>query len=448
MAKSKNISFIISYDTQLAPTLVGDPVRISQIINNLCSNAIKFTEKGSVSLSIQRVDDENELTSNTAQSVLFEVRDTGVGISQKAQENLFKAFHQADISTSRKYGGTGLGLSICSSLSDLMGGSLSFSSSEGKGSTFSYQQTFKVSKLSIIEQTKVVKVNLEGARILVAEDTKVNQIIINKMLQAHNTEVVIVENGEEVLSYLESNSADLIFMDIQMPIMGGVEAIKNIRKNAHYHSIPIVAMTANTMKEDIEYYLSIGADGYLTKPFDSEKLNKLLNLYNPNNLKFRSFTTKISDPSFPKAKKLELIGATLKDLIPNADRVSIWLFKNNLTSLKCIANFDEHNHLTNNMELEEEDYPAYFKAIIQSGILNAADARSNEYTECFNQSYFLPLNIYSLLDYTFTLEGRPVGVICCESLHHKVEWSDDEICSLIAIADAASLTISKELSNN
>ncbi|WP_418608430.1 response regulator [Pseudoalteromonas sp. US3C1013] len=439
-ASAKGIKLIKSVDPKIAENLKGDPLRVSQILNNLCSNAIKFTKTGQVELKVS-------IKSSTLQTQLlkFEVIDTGLGINETVQEHLFKEFHQADSSTSREYGGTGLGLSICARLSELMQGKLSFSSKIGKGSTFTYEQNFELALLPSIPKQDSDITNLQGCTVLIAEDNKINQLIIVKMLKAHNANLIIAEDGKECVKYFKEHPVDLIFMDIQMPEMDGIKATQAIRALPAGKTVPIIAMTANTLKQDIEHYLDIGMDGYLTKPFDKAKLNSLLNVYNPKNLNLKNLAVKISDPNVSSDRKLKQICKELKALIPNANRVSLWLFNKDYSALNCLACLDENNDVLSGTVLYTENSPAYFNYILTNQVLDASDARNNEVTKPFSLSYFEPLNIYSLLDYIYILDSKPLGVICCESVGSKVTWSHVDKESLIKVADVTNLFLSKQI---
>lgn len=439
-ATDKGIKFIPSIDKNIATTLKGDPVRVSQILNNLCSNAIKFTQQGQVEFKVTVK--ENSL--NT-QNIVFEITDTGIGISKAAQQNLFQEFHQADSSTSRKYGGTGLDLSICTKLSDLMNGKINFTSKEDKGSVFTYQQSFETSELDELLKPNKEITDLQGCTILVAEDNKVNQVVVSKMLQAHNAKVIFTENGKECVDYFFANHVDLIFMDIQMPVMDGVQATKIIREQQTGKTTPIIAMTANTMKPDIKHYLDIGMDGYLTKPFNKDHLNSLLNVYNPKNSNLKNLAVKVSNPNITSERKLKQICNELKKLISNADRVSLWLFNHDYTAINSLIFLDEKNEIVSNAVLKAEDFPAYFDYILEHKVLDASDARNHEITKNLTKVYFEPSNIYSLLDYIYFIDNKPLGVICCESVGSKISWSHADKLSLIKVADVTTLFLSKQL---
>lgn len=441
-ATNKGIGFTLEIEPNVEKNLKGDPVRLSQILNNLCSNAIKFTKHGQVMLKVAANSKNNQL--NT-QHIIFEVTDTGIGISEAAQASLFQEFHQADSSTSRKFGGTGLGLSICSRLSDLMGGNIDFMSKEGKGSVFTYQQDFAVSTLFNISRHSIEMTDLQGCTVLVAEDNKVNQMVVNKMLQAHNANVEIANNGKECIDYVAANPVDLIFMDIQMPEINGIQATQAIRAQLVDKSVPIIAMTANTLEQDIEHYLEIGMDGYLAKPFDKTKLNSLLNVYNPKDSSLKSLAVEMSNPNISNELKLKQICKDLKILIPDANRISLWLFNQQCNALSCLICLDESNDITSGTLLHKDDHPEYFNYILSNQLLDASDARSNEYTQQFNKVYFEPLNIHSVLDYIYLIDNQPLGVICCESVGKKASWSQADIKSLIKVADVTNLFLSQQI---
>ncbi|MDO6426654.1 ATP-binding protein [Thalassotalea sp. 1_MG-2023] len=442
IAQSKGVNLVSHIDDQVAKVLKGDPVRVIQILNNLCANALKFTDKGSVQLSVNVLE-----TTDTCQHIQFEVIDTGIGIDTKIQPNLFKAFHQADASTSRKYGGTGLGLSICVKLSEMMAGKLDFISEKGQGTTFTYQQKFTVSGLSEIAKTHHETVNLQQANILIAEDNRVNQTIVTKMLSAHNVNATVVENGQECIDYCRENIVDLIFMDIQMPVMDGIEATKLLRSSKASSHIPIIAMTANTMKEDIEQYLAIGMNGYITKPFNRAKLNSLLTIYAPQHEHpgINNLAVRISDPTINNEEKLQTICQALKQLIPQANRISLWIFNQEYTQIQCLQCLDHNNEYSNGLVLKAADFPRYFKYILKNEVLDASHARENPVTKCFNESYFEPFKIFSLLDYIFSIDEKPLGVICCENVGSQVNWTESDKSALITVANITTLFFSRDI---
>ena len=252
---------------------MGDPVRIEQILINLCSNAIKFTQSGSVTLTARLLSQ-----SSTQQSLSLAVIDTGVGIKPEIASTLFNAFTQADDSTSRRFGGTGLGLAISKELSALMGGDVTLSSDEGIGSTFTFNVTLTTTPPQVISKAEPDS-DLSNIRILVAEDNPINQIVIQEMLRTLNIEAVLVKDGQEAIDTLQQHSFDLILMDCQMPVLDGYEATKQIRALPEFQYIPIIALTADVMPEDKARALEVGFNFHLAKPLDINKLKQCLNQF-------------------------------------------------------------------------------------------------------------------------------------------------------------------------
>ncbi|MDF1875909.1 ABC transporter substrate-binding protein [Sulfurimonas sp. SAG-AH-194-I05] len=260
--KEQDLEFKVDFNTDSNTMLLGDSLRISQVLMNLVNNALKFTHKGFIHLTISSKD--NIYT--------FEVIDSGIGISEEQQKKLFKAFMQADISTTRKYGGTGLGLNISKHLVELMSGKIWVQSALNKGSTFAFEiplqssddHTTKNSEKAVCTQDDI-KI-LSGKRILLAEDNKTNQFLIVSLLDESGIIIDIANNGQEAVTMFEENKYELILMDLQMPLMNGYEATTLIRKqNTH---IPIIALTANAMVEDVKKTKKVGMDAHLAKPLD------------------------------------------------------------------------------------------------------------------------------------------------------------------------------------
>ncbi len=275
--KNLDLSFKIADD--VPDLLIGDPLRLKQVLINLCNNAIKFTNEGYVHVSVKLISLDECLV-----KLHFEVQDTGIGISPENQSKLFKSFSQADASTTRKFGGTGLGLAISKNLVHLMNGDICIESEEGKGATFHFDADFGVSAHDL---TDTESVELEEfirhdkkLKILLAEDNVINQKVAILNLQKLGHQVIVANNGNEAVDMFLKELPDVVFMDIYMPEMDGVVATRKIREwereNQISSRVPIIAMTANTLKNDKELFLAEGMDDYLSKPFNVSELVRLL----------------------------------------------------------------------------------------------------------------------------------------------------------------------------
>ncbi len=276
-AQSKNISFSMEGMIFWSKLFKGDPGRIRQILTNLLSNAIKFTNHGQVLLKItEEKKAENETT------FLFEVKDTGIGISKDSLQKLFQSFTQADSSTTRRFGGTGLGLSICKKLVDLMHGEIGVSSTEGQGSTFWFKLTLcsaeSIQSKSMADQ-QVKKISGDQIfKVLIADDIATNRLVATKQLEALGLRADTVANGQEVLKALQDVPYDLILMDCRMPELDGYEATRLIRQSPvpRIRDVVIVAMTANALASDKEECLSAGMNDYIAKPVTISGLELVL----------------------------------------------------------------------------------------------------------------------------------------------------------------------------
>lgn len=276
-AQAKNVALVAEIDPRVPEMLLGDPTRMRQVLINFMTNGIKFTEQGEVRVVVQCL-------SAFASRVMLriEVRDTGIGISEKKQHDLFQSFTQADGSTTRKYGGTGLGLAIVRQLVLLMGGKIGVESVPGQGSVFWCELDFPVAAMGAQdEEKKAQAAPAEGVlqgHVLLVEDNKVNQLVAGKMLAGMGLTVDLAENGEKALAALAENRYDLVLMDCQMPVLDGYEATKAFRSREIQGEkrLPIIAMTANAMEGDRRKCLEAGMDDYLAKPVKKELLRKLL----------------------------------------------------------------------------------------------------------------------------------------------------------------------------
>ncbi len=291
-AKEKGLTCTASISENIAPWLLGDEIRIQQILVNLLGNAIKFTEKGKVTMDVR-------LAKNTRR-LHFEIMDTGIGIPMEKQPLLFKSFQQMESSTARKYGGTGLGLAISKQLVELMGGEIGVYSEIGKGSCFWFEIPYQIADAARetvqaipIPTTPPLLSCKTDYRILLAEDNQINQIIAQSMLASLGiTQIDTVENGREAILRLIGQDYDLVLMDVQMPECDGLEACRHIRGMDNCQglmavrnpAIPVIALTANTMASDIEECLGAGMNGHLGKPLESQTLASELGKWLPDSV--------------------------------------------------------------------------------------------------------------------------------------------------------------------
>jgi CheY-like chemotaxis protein len=276
-ARGKGVALSLEYSAAAPVFLVGDPLRLGQVLHNLLSNSIKFTQEGSVSVRCQGEAAEN---GNTA-VVHVSVTDTGIGMSQEVIGTLFQPFMQADASISRRFGGTGLGLAISRRIIELMGGDIRVESEEGLGSTFFFFVKLPLAGPEFEERedssfTAFEDLPIRGRSILVAEDNPINQFLLQEMLEPAGVRIVLANNGQEALDAVKAESFDMVLMDMQMPVMGGLEATVRIRELPAARSLPIVAVTANAMEEDKDKGFACGMNAYLTKPIDPAELARVL----------------------------------------------------------------------------------------------------------------------------------------------------------------------------
>jgi len=299
LAEKPQITFITDTDTSVPRWIYGDPLRLRQVLGNICGNAVKFSEKGTIQFTCRLLTDDNtpenirELKESFGQAIntdmfpeempitllQFVVQDEGMGIPPALRSRLFQPFTQADASLTRKHSGTGLGLTISKRITELMGGDITIESEEGVGSLFRItlavgiiQDPVEVMGYSGIALLSDVEKPLSGMNILVVEDGKVNQIVITKMLQDAGATVQIAENGKLGIEAVESfkQGFDVILMDMQMPVMDGYEATFRLRQQGYRK--PIIAVTAHALTGDADKTIKAGCDAYLSKPVDRNKL--------------------------------------------------------------------------------------------------------------------------------------------------------------------------------
>ncbi|HJU46337.1 MAG TPA: response regulator [Chitinophagaceae bacterium] len=327
-AEEKNVALIYQNSIPGDLVVVGDPYRLNQILNNILSNAVKFTETGKIVITTRIMSFEDQIA-----TVQFIIKDTGIGISEKNLKGIFEPFVQADPAISRKYGGTGLGLTICKSLLEMQGGTLSVTSKEGIGSTFTFNIPYLISDQDDSKVDAPVELNyasLKGKKILLAEDVELNQFIARHLLESWGIEVMVANNGREALAAVEKSDYDLVLMDIQMPEMDGIEATKYIRLLADpvKAKVPVIALTANALKGDSEKYLSVGMTDYLSKPFDETKLFQVIT---------RNMTN-LEEGEVPAVDKEE-VPVTVKQK-ENAPMTTDTLY--DLTTIRSISGGDEN----------------------------------------------------------------------------------------------------------
>lgn len=264
-AENKGLSLQFRYDDQLPEIVILDKLRLNQILSNLITNAIKFTDSGYVRLKIT-----HDYTNNSRSGVRFSVEDTGIGIEESMQESIFEAFQQAYSSTTRKYGGTGLGLSITRKLVEMMGGKLEISSKLGYGAKFIFTLNFPIGDPAKIKSQTDNTFDLKGLKILLVEDNEMNVMVATNILKKWNVEIDLAENGLIAVEKAEKTAYDCILMDLQMPEMDGYEATRQIR--AMGFKKPIIALTASAMLDKTTKMAEVGLDGAVTKPFNPKDL--------------------------------------------------------------------------------------------------------------------------------------------------------------------------------
>lgn len=298
----KGIALTFSTNPQMPHHVMGDPTRLSQVLINLVSNALKFTEfGGNIVVGTEYIGEEKGSVTFT-----ISVKDSGIGMTEEQQVKIFEPYSQAEASTTRKSGGTGLGLTISSKIISSMGGNLQVNSKVGEGTTFFFTLTLKLKKeenrnksLRQIKKSQAPErkdkaedkktdvsedKSVESLSVLVAEDNMINQKLIKVVLENLGLKVTLASDGEEAYRAYTNDDYDMVFMDIQMPIMGGIESTHKIlayEKEQNLTHVPIIALTANALPGDKEKYISEGMDDYATKPLEIKALEKLITKYTP-----------------------------------------------------------------------------------------------------------------------------------------------------------------------
>jgi signal transduction histidine kinase/HPt (histidine-containing phosphotransfer) domain-containing protein/AmiR/NasT family two-component response regulator len=273
-SEEKGLGLFFQIPTSVPRFLIGDPLRLGQILINLSNNSVKFTEKGSVTIESKLIE-----ASETTYKLQFAVKDTGIGLTKDQIGKLFKSFSQADSSTTRKFGGTGLGLTISKRLVEMMNGKIWVESEPGEGSAFIFTAEFGIGDEAEItaslqqkgyddEQLK----SIQGAKILIVEDNEINQQVAKEMLEKSGFMIDIAEDGQKAIEAVEQQSYDLVLMDIQMPVMDGYESTRIIRKSPKFKELPILAMSASAMTQDLKNSVVAGMNDHVAKPIELQQL--------------------------------------------------------------------------------------------------------------------------------------------------------------------------------
>lgn len=345
--QEKNLAMISNYDARIPEIVIGDPVRLHQIMLNLLSNAVKFTHQGSITITTKLIEEKPELV-----NVLFSVKDTGIGIEASKIDYIFDNFQQATTETSRLYGGTGLGLAIVKQLVERQGGEVSVVSKINSGTTFSFNLIFKKSYGAIPENITNIEdgtpEEAKNIKVLVVEDIPLNQLLMKTLLEDFGFEQDIVSNGKIAIEMLRSNTYDIVLMDLQMPEMNGFEATEYIRNTLH-SQIPIIALTADVTTVDLAKCKLVGMNDYIAKPIDERILYQkiistvnrksvpgtpLVNQTNPtqtSTLKFSNLS-KINERTRGNIQlNIELVSLYLEQTPPLIEAIQTGFANNNFT---------------------------------------------------------------------------------------------------------------------
>ena len=310
----KKLEFKLHRAAEVPPRLLGDPLRLGQVLINLVGNAVKFTEEGEIGVEV-----EVEEAHRDGVSLRFTVRDTGIGMSSEQCARIFQSFSQADTSITRKYGGTGLGLAISRQLVGLMGGNIRVESAPGRGSSFIFTLPFgKAEGLPDLDQnagqSNLAAAKISGAHLLLAEDDEVNRLVARELLARVGVRLSTVENGALALERLAHEEFDGVLLDLQMPVMDGISAAKEIRKQERFKKLPIIALTANAMSEDMRRCLEAGIDDHIGKPIEPETMVLTLSKWiSPTRPQPLPQTATPQHPAQPRNRADRLPPSTFKD---------------------------------------------------------------------------------------------------------------------------------------
>jgi PAS domain S-box-containing protein len=319
----KNLGLIKEYDDRIPKVLLGDPVRLHQVILNLVSNAVKFTEEGKIVVSVRLADENDESV-----TVEFAVKDSGIGIPQDKLANIFENFQQASNDTTRLYGGTGLGLAIVRQLVEPQGGSVKVQSTVGKGSTFSFKLSFQKTNEEVELESGLVDIDpmIKNIQVLVVEDISLNKLLMKTLLDDYGFSCDIVGNGKLAIEKLQDKYYDLILMDLQMPVMNGFQATEYIR-DVMQINVPIMALTADVTTVDLERCRAVGMNDYVSKPIDEKILySKMVGLIKKGSNRKRKGLPQVKLPEL-QVKSIDLQYLTqLTKSDPQVMRKMIFLY--------------------------------------------------------------------------------------------------------------------------
>lgn len=317
-ARKKRLVFTVNISETLPRHIYTDPVRLKQILVNLLSNAIKFTKQGKVTLDV----------GIESEQLFFKISDTGLGIDKKRQAELFAPFTQGDSTITREFGGTGLGLSISAQLANKLSGQISLESELGIGSCFTLTIQAKLCEIPSMEEEKPDQQSKLSGKILLAEDSNESRQLLTRMLQSQGLEVRAVENGQQLMEAAMAEEFDLIFTDINMPVMDGLQALKLLR--AVGVETPVVALTANVMSEDIQMYMHAGFSEHLSKPIDRQKFARLLQQHLPD-------ISEQNELAMPNDEMRQLMSQFVSGLPAHLQAIKLAYQQNNLSQLEQLA---------------------------------------------------------------------------------------------------------------
>ncbi|MEZ7498585.1 PAS domain S-box protein [Flavobacterium sp. Arc3] len=347
--QEKNLKLVKEYDPNIPAVIVGDPIRLHQIILNLVSNAVKFTSTGKITVNVRLIDEDLENV-----TIEFAVTDTGIGIPEEKIASIFDNFQQASSGTSRIYGGTGLGLAIVKQLVEPQGGSINVISKVGEGTTFSFRLNFQKTTADAEIETEILEVDKQkkNIKVLVVEDIALNQLLMKTLLDDFGFERDIAENGKIAVDKLQNNSYDIILMDLQMPEMNGFEATEYIRKTMN-SDIPIIALTADVTTVDLAKCKAVGMNDYIAKPVDERLLySKIVSIVRKSSIKKEKEIKKIIvhktqkhiDLSYLETRTksnpklmMEMIDAYIKQTLPLVTVLEESLLSNDWELLRASA---------------------------------------------------------------------------------------------------------------